>query len=298
MRRMHKTRFIRLIQIVLLSLTVFSVVAKAQTPPDEIKFVRQGVQRMIFDRDQSIPLARLDPGNIIGMSVMHPASHYLENHSTISVRGDQLVIQSGEETRTGIWFGGFNPFATYSIDLASFSGEGEIGFEFSDAKNMEQFFIRVGFKESVLTGVTISVVKNSSVIADESIAVNLEGCETLKNRIILQMLGSGFTLYMQDKGLPEVIGQSDFNHHMDLRSKECIHSFQSHLFLHLKGGEVVVDGVEMALTTGVGLADIRAITFENGDPLLDQGRLWYTMSVRGLALPHHIQGVFSRPDRL
>jgi hypothetical protein len=27
--------------------------------------------------------------------------------------------------------------------------------------------------------------------------------------------------------------------------------------------------------------------------MLDQGRLWYTMSIRGRALPHHIQGVFS-----
>ena len=51
--------------------------------------------------------------------------------------------------------------------------------------------------------------------------------------------------------------------------------------------------IDMALTPGIGLADIRAITYENGDPLLDQGRLWYTMSIRGCALSHHIQGVFS-----
>ena len=43
----------------------------------------------------------------------------------------------------------------------------------------------------------------------------------------------------------------------------------------------------------MGLADIRAITYEDGEPMLDQGRFWYTMSIRGRALPHHIQGVFS-----
>lgn len=43
----------------------------------------------------------------------------------------------------------------------------------------------------------------------------------------------------------------------------------------------------------MGLADIRAITYENGDPFLDRGRLWYTMTMRGRALPHHLQGVFS-----
>ena len=30
--------------------------------PDELIFVRQGVQRMIFDEDQSIPLAKLHTG--------------------------------------------------------------------------------------------------------------------------------------------------------------------------------------------------------------------------------------------
>ena len=123
----------KLIQTVLFAATVFSVVVQAQTPPDEIKFVRQGVQRMIFDQDQSIPLAKLEPGKMVGMDVMHPISHYAENHSNISVEGDQLVIQSGEESQTGIWFGGFNPFANYTLDLASVSGEGAVGFEFSDA---------------------------------------------------------------------------------------------------------------------------------------------------------------------
>jgi hypothetical protein len=35
------------------------------------------------------------------------------------------------------------------------------------------------------------------------------------------------------------------------------------------------------------------MTYEDGSLLLDQGRLWYTLSIRGRALPHHIQGVFS-----
>jgi hypothetical protein len=89
------------------------------------------------------------------------------------------------------------------------------------------------------------------------------------------------------------MAQSDYNVWIDLREKRYIRSFQSHLFLQLKNGRIRVKKTEMALTTGVGLADIRAITYENGDPLLDRGRLWYTMSIRGRALPHHIQGVFS-----
>ena len=224
---------------------------------------------------------------------MHPISHYTDDHSKIFVSENKLLIQSTKESQTAIWFGGFNPFATYSIDLTSCFREGEIGFEFSDANKKEQFFIKIEFNDSMLTEVILRVIKNTEIIVDKSIAVNLDAENNMKSKIILQMLGSGLTLYLQDQGLPKVIGQSDFNTYIDLREKKYIHSFQSHLFVHLKGGQVQIKKVEMALTTGVGLADIRAITYENGDPLLDQGRLWYTMSIRGRALPHHIQGVFS-----
>jgi len=266
---------------------------QSQTMPDEIHFVRQGVRRMIFDEDQSIHLAGIDPANIVGFSAMHLTSQYSGTPSKVSIEVDKLSIQSEQETRTAIWFGGFNPFATYTIDLASCSGEGEMGFEFSNANKEEQLFITVGFKNSILTGANIRLLKNKIVQKDTSISVNLEEQEKIMGKIILQMLGSGLVLYRQDQGLPKVIGQSDFNTFIDLRKMEFIHSFQSNLYIRLKGGKVTLHGVEMALTTGVGLADIRPITYENGDPLLDKGRLWYTMSIRGRALPHHIQGVFS-----
>jgi hypothetical protein len=287
---MKKNRYIFLFTLLI---TTIGNVAQGQTSPDEIKFVRQGVKRMIFDEEQSIHLAGIEPEKIIGFSAMHPISHYADDHSNVFVSDDRLLIQSTKESQTAIWFGGFNPFVTYSIDLASCSGEGEIGFEFSDANKKEQFFIKIKFIDTMLAEVKLKVVKNAEIIVDKSIAVNIDKEKNMKGKIILQMLGSGLTLYIQDHGLPKVIGQSDYSTYMDLREKKYIQSFQSHLFIQLKGGQVAIKKAEMALTTGMGLADIRAITYENGDPMLDQGRLWYTMSIRGRALPHHIQGVFS-----
>lgn len=273
-------------------ITAQHLVASGQTQPDELKFVRQGVKRMIFDEDQSIPLAKLDPAKIVGLSSMHPATHTI-NSSSISIQKNKLVIGSKTTSETAIWFGGFNPFATYSIDLGSTKGEGEIGFEFSAPERKEQFFITVAFKNTALTGINLKVAKNSSVIANQSILVNRERPLKLQGKIILQMLGSGLVLYLKDKELPQVIAQSDFNTYMDLREKKRINSFQSHLYLNFKSGQVVLNGIDMALNAGVGLADIRAITYENGDPFFENGRLWYTASIRGRALPHHIQGVFS-----
>ena len=142
----------------------------SQTSPDQINFVRQGVQRLIFDVDQSIPLARLEPENVIDHSVMYPVNHYSTTTANVSVREGKLVIHSMEDTETAIWFAGFNPFATYSMNVASFSGAGNIGFEFSNNDKTEQLFVKIGCKDSIVTEVRLTRLKNSRQLSNESIS--------------------------------------------------------------------------------------------------------------------------------
>lgn len=271
-----------------------ATIALGQVSPDKIKFVRQGTQRIVFDESQAIPLAVLDPKTVVGFSAMHPTTHYRGEHSEVALDGQLLTIHSERETETAIWFGGFNPFATYSLDIQTAKGTGEVGFEFSDAEGKNRFLVKVAFGDSLLTDARLKVLDGDQVVADESIAINAGKVQNAKGKLILQMLGSGLTLFMQQGGeLPQVIGQSDFNPYLDLRKKEYMENFHSRLFAQLQNGQVGIRKVNMTLGTGMGQADIRAITYENGEPLLDQGRLWYTMTIRGRALPHHTQGVFS-----
>ncbi len=286
-------KFINLIIVVVVLIFTAQDELQGQSLPNDIKFVRQGVKRMVFDEKQSIPLASIQPASIVGLEVMHPITHYLDEHSNTHINRDKLIVASRQNTQTGIWLGGFNPFATYTVDLDLCEGYGEVGFEFSDDKHQQQFFVTLQFQDSLITDVKLRVSDEKKVIADESISVNQELERNIQKKVVLQMLGSGFVLYSKGEGLPQVIGQSDFNKYMDLRETKYINSFHSSLFVDITDGKVVIDNVDMSLTAGVGLADIRAITYENGELLLDEGRLWYTMSIRGRALPHHIQGVFS-----
>src|SRR5690606_6038460 len=106
----------------------------------------------------------------------------------------------------------------------------------------------------------------------KSICTAAQAKTAAKGKLILQMLGSGLTLYSQDGALPLPIAQSDFSQLIDLRKKEYLNTFQSNLFVQIKHGAVQVNKVTYALSSGMGLADIRAITYEDGTPLLDQGR--------------------------
>jgi len=281
--------------LLLLLVLLLTGSANAQTDfsPDKIKFVRQGVRRFIFDENLKIPLASLNPSEIIGMSAMYPTTLYSGVQPDIQIKNNQLLIQSDKESQASIWFGGFNPFAVYTIDLDSSSGQGVVGFEFSNPEKTEQFFITISYNGNELLDVNQKYVRESKTVVNESVLNKGGDLHNIEGRIILQMLGSGFTLFVQNGGLPEPVAQSDFASFIDLRKKHYINTFQSSLYFSIKSGALAISKIESALSSGMGLADIRAITYEDGEPLLDQGRLWYTMTIRGRALPHHIQGVFS-----
>ncbi len=279
--------------LLLILLVSGSLPVRGQPAPDEISFVRQGVRRFVFDDRHTIPLAALNPKEIVGMSSMFPVIHYLDNHAGVMVENDRLTVSSDIETQTAIWFGGFNPFAIYTIDLEDCKGEGTIGWEFSDAAKTEQYRIVIDFKDNCVVDIRQQLLRAQQVVLKGSITTDAQAKISLRGKFILQMLGSGCTLYWQEGGLPVPVAQADFSQHIDLRKKEYLHSFQSNFYLGLKKGTVQVKGVASALSSGMGQADIRAITYEDGTPFLDQGRLWYTMTIRGRALPHHVQGVFS-----
>lgn len=268
--------------------------AVAQTHPDEINFVRQGVRRFVFDRKHHIPLASLKPKEIVGMSAMFPIAHYGVVQAEVQLEDDCLVIRSSGASQTAIWFGGFNPFATYTIDLDATDGEGAVGLEFAEDQRKEQYRIILDFKDNMVIGIRQQLWHGQNKVVEETIATGSLKDICMKGKFILQMLGSGLTLYWQgESSLPKPIAQTDFNRHIDLRKKGYMHSLQSRLYTQLEKGEIWLKEVDCALSSGTGQADVRAITYEDGMPLLDQGRLWYTMTIRGRDLPHQLQGVFS-----
>ena len=283
----------RLIFRVFIVLAPLPCLAQSQPAPDEINFTRQGVRRFVFDDRHTIPLAALKPAEVIGLTAMYPVRHYSEAHAQVTVKEGQLLIDSDAETHTVVWFGGFNPFATYTLAVASSEGEGAVGFEFADAANTERFAVTVAYSGQHVVDVKLDIKDAGEVITSESIATDIPVNTKLQGKVILQLLGSGLTVYIQHDDLPQPIAQADFSQQMDLREKRYMQTFQSRLAVQLKQGTVGVNDATATLSSGMGLADIRAMTYEDGSPLLDQGRLWYTMTIRGRALPHHVQGVFS-----
>lgn len=266
----------------------------AEIQPQQLEFRRQATRRMIFDRSQEIPLSVLDPKKIIGLDLMHPAVGAGVGKTETSIVDGKLKLSAAETASTARWVGGFNPFATYELGLHEFDGTGRIGLQFADRENRNGITASVLSKNGHYLAIRWTVSKDGDVVDQQEFpwpdGVPSRG--TVRFRV--QMLAVGANLYIESQGASHLVGYPDFNEHLELRRKDRLRQFDFRLFGELEpGASVAIDDVRSALTPGCGQADIRAITTRNGEPLLDEGRVWLTMTVRGRALPHPMQGVFS-----
>jgi hypothetical protein len=113
-------------------------------------------------------------------------------------------------------------------------------------------------------------------------------------RLRVQMLAVGANLYVERAGRSTLVGEVDIVNHLDLRRKEVMRRFEFCLHASLQAGAAVDIGeAKAALSPGCGQADIRAITHRDGSPFWDQGRLWFTITLRGRHGGWPMQGVFS-----
>lgn len=262
--------------------------------PSQLEFRRQAVRRMIFDRSQDIPLAGMNPAKIIGFDLMHPPAGDQEGQTEFTVESGRLRVGAEQPAKATRWIGGVNPFATYEFDLASFRGDGSAGLLFGDPAGGDRIVASLVAAGGKCEAVRWVVVKEGREVDRRDFPLPGETAPAIPLRLRVQMLAVGANLYVESADQSHLAGYADLVDHFDLRDKKRMRRFDFCLHTDLAAGaSVEIAGAAAALTPGCGQADIRAITLRSGQPLLDEGRLWFTMSVRGRDLQHSLQGVFS-----
>jgi len=262
--------------------------------PEDLEFRRQAVRRMIFDRSQDIPLAGLWPAKVIGLDVMHPPVGEQINNPQLAIEGGRLKI-SAEQASTAIrWIGGFNPFATYDVAIHKFTGSGEIGMKFKDTDRENWITATLVTVDGVYQSIHCVIVKEGQEVEsfEFKLPKTMKGDEPIRLRG--QMLAVGANIFIELDERPTLIGRMDFVKHFDLRKKDLMRRFEFCLYTKLEANaSVKIDEATAYLSPGIGQADMRVVTNEDGSPFFKNERLWMLMTVRGGGLPHPIQGVYS-----
>jgi hypothetical protein len=264
--------------------------AQKVSSPLDIQFRRQAVRRLVFDRDSAIPLSMLQPAKIVKLGVEHPAIEISGSTTSYKVDKGLLTVSAGETVESALWVGGFNPYGTYDVSFAPGQGNaGKAGIEFATPDNQNRLSILAGFKNSECQTIHWQIMVDGTEKQNETITLDTP----VRGPFILrvQVIGTKLNVLVEQNGVSKAVDVRDFMQLIDLRRKEHIRSFEFRLLTKLNAGEsVVIKEATAALTTGVGQADLCAITYKDGSPLLDQGRLWFTTTIRGRHFP---QGVFS-----
>ncbi|RYD23575.1 MAG: hypothetical protein EOP88_03645 [Verrucomicrobiaceae bacterium] len=265
----------------------------AEVGPLDLRFTRQASQRMIFDEDQALPLSSLEPSKIAGLELMHPVRH-TAGKAELTLSEGRLTVAGEGNTDTSVWFSGFNPFATYQVEIADCAEGSAVGLEFVH-KAGETFRVEAVCSKQGIRGVRWSVLRKGELLTEgEAKAFRPRSVEKTPVTLIVQMAAVGFNIYLRQDGVSELVGRTDVVYHLDIRKKEVFQNMSTWLrVVGESGTHAVINRATAALTPGMGQADIRAITDEEGAPLLDGGRLWFTATTRGGGLPHPSQGVFS-----
>ncbi len=277
----------------LLAQSTSLLAAEVEVHPDEIQFRRQAVTRMVFDADQNIPLSSLRPAKIVDLNLMHPEM-LPSSRLRWDIQQGSLFGASGSAASSSLrWVGGCNPFATYDLVIENAQGGGSTGMTFRNATNSDSLAVGLQFNVGKPELITWKVVVGGKQVSEEKWPI--PAGTVLKNLTLrAQMSAVGVNLLLESAGRSELIGYSDFAQHFDLRERQRMQRTDFAISTDLNAGaQIQLAGASSYLSPGSGQADIRAITDEEGAPLLDDGRLWFTITVRGRALPHPLQGVFS-----
>lgn len=166
----------------------------------------------------------------------------------------------------------FFPFATYEASVCM--TDGEVGFCFT-----------LPGAEAAIT-VSTSTVKYSG--ESERKEVCLPAFVKEEFTLIISCRPGAFDVYFKNNGKPEYTCTF---YDKKFQNSNFYSSFSNGYAILYASGNLIVKEVNSYIDNGVSIADIRPIKYENGEILLEQGRIYFTASIR--MQEGTFQGIFS-----
>lgn len=281
--------------------------------PLDLEFHRLAVRRFIFSNN--IKLSEFVPGEIVAFESMHPA-FVPSSVGKDEAECDKLfkaVIENGrlvldgriKKTEVGkgtadvsLYVGAVNPFGSYELDIESIdcgkqkNDSVEVGFELArlGLQDRVQLVVR---RSAESGGVYLRIYQDGKVVREKIYTDHIpDGPFKLR----AQLYGHSLGAFIEEHGKTTFVGyvpvKENFSETIDFRRITDCGQATFNIVSNLKG-RVVVGGACSYLSPGIGQADIRLISNEDLSPYMDDNRLWFTFSCRGIDIFQSAQGVLS-----
>ncbi|MDR1491676.1 MAG: hypothetical protein LBT05_02985 [Planctomycetaceae bacterium] len=276
-----------------------------ETNPLELEFQRLAVRRFIFSNN--INLSEFVPSEIVAFESMHPAFTVSENDKPTNdttfrpqLKDGKLILDvSSGKSNACFYVGAVNPYATYDLDIESIqTGETEtleIGIDIARYGLRDR--VQIIAKSGKENGFFLRVVQNVQIIKEQQFTKTLPECPF---KLRVQLYGRTLGVFTEKNGATIYHGHLDetvsggyhFGNVLDFRNMEVNKTCSFNIVSNLQG-TTVIGGARSYLSAGMGQADIRVVSYEDLTPYMDDGRLWFTFSCRGIGIRQPSQGVMS-----
>ena len=281
------------------------IVEQPAIHPLDLEFQRLAVRRFIFSNN--INLSEFVPSEIVAFESMHPAFAVSGDDKALCdttfaprLKNGKLILDaSSGESSACFYVGSVNPYAAYDLDIESVQTSGnetaETGIDLA----------RYGLRDRVQViacsgkekGIFLRVWQDAKIVKEQRFADALPECPF---KLRIHLYGRVMGIFTEKDGVTTYHGHLDetvsggyhFGDVLDFRNMETNRRCSFNLVSNLKG-KTVINGARSYLSTGIGQADIRAVSYEDLTPYMEDGRLWFTFSIRGIGISQSSQGVLS-----
>lgn len=187
-----------------------------------------------------------------------------------SIKHNRYILERGSISRMLCQF---FPFATYSVTFSS--SEGSVGFTFKLPSACATIALQSG-------SLSFNCGDHSEVIDIDASLIQEE------STLIISCRPGAFDVYLQINGRPEHLKTFYEDSFKDSNLQSNFSN--GYAFLTLFGSVCVKEAVSY-IDNGISIADIRPIKYENGEAIYENGKIYFTASVR--MQEGAFQGIFS-----
>lgn len=191
-----------------------------------------------------------------------------------SLGKDRYTLEFSGEGCIRRLLGAYFPWNTYDVEYESISG-------------------KIGLALTSPAGdATITLDKDGTLTVkctdkEQSVNVGARDCGTLS----VEFRGEGVTVYFIKDGVHEPLFDFGDDYFYSLTEERVLDDTKIHLIASANSKKTVVKSVKWYLHAGISQADLRPVKYEDGSPIIEDGRIFLTVSVR--CAVRRFQGVLS-----
>lgn len=215
---------------------------------------------LALDRNSlKLPLGRMDlQKGFVSETRGDPYPLLSKGEGTEEAIKDGKYKVSGEASRL---LGGHFPYASYEIGFEKLAGAAGIGIETAS-----------GAASFLLTNDAL-VMRDGGKETRLPLGVPFEAHDAL----VLTFRGAKCDIYRKRNGYFTYLATFESEALKDILSEDVWS--RAHASLTIKG-EAIVEKAEFYLEAGIAVADIRVMKYESGEPVTENGRIFFTVSLR------------------